>query len=258
MERGDYNKKSRDNYHKRRKKKECSICGTVFYGTDKQKNCAQHRYNRGVKKDNYIVYKTCKICGKTFYGKRTLCSDECHAQYINSLKKEKVLKKCDFCGKDILLFPCHVHEHNFCCRGCSAKWKFNKPNYKIRGHKHPSWKGGIKARDNSTLRIKRWREKVFLRDDYVCQFCGKGGNIMAHHIVAWADDINMRFNITNGITLCEVCHKNIHGGNFCKPINYEYTKNKCEKKGIRLRKKISNRIEELIRERGNRHSKESK
>jgi 5-methylcytosine-specific restriction endonuclease McrA len=59
---------------------------------------------------------------------------------------------------------------------------------------------------------KQWRYDVFLRDKFTCQKCGdaKGGNLNAHHIKPFAECPELRFEISNGITLCEDCHKQEH------------------------------------------------
>jgi hypothetical protein len=237
---------SNERYKRRLSKKNCGICGTPFTGTDKQKNCLNHRYH---KKESDLVkqriFKKCPICGKEFYGRNKNCSKGCYDIYIEKLKRGR-LKKCSYCGRHILTRPCHERKYNFCSKDCWFKFKKNKPNFKIRKDKHPQWKGGIKRRSTTTIRYKQWRESVYQRDNYKCVFCGNNRLITAHHIVAWSDDEQLRFYKTNGITLCKKCHKEIHANNFSKRLNYENTKNQCSSKGIRLRKKISNRIEELI------------
>lgn len=60
--------------------------------------------------------------------------------------------------------------------------------------------------------IKKWRKKVFDRDNYTCQNCldNTGGNLVAHHLYSYADNELVRYDIDNGITLCEKCHKKFH------------------------------------------------
>lgn len=57
-----------------------------------------------------------------------------------------------------------------------------------------------------------WRRKVYERDQYTCECCGddSGGNLNAHHLNGYNWDIENRFNIDNGITLCDICHKVFH------------------------------------------------
>lgn len=56
-----------------------------------------------------------------------------------------------------------------------------------------------------------WRNKVFERDNYVCQKCNsKGGSLNAHHINNYSSDKDNRTNIDNGVTLCKKCHRSFH------------------------------------------------
>ena len=79
-----------------------------------------------------------------------------------------------------------------------------------RGEKHPMWKGGISREYKEGFggkEYKRWRMEVFLRDSFTCQFCGvKGIYLTAHHIKSWAKFPELRFDVNNGVTLCEDCH----------------------------------------------------
>ena len=55
---------------------------------------------------------------------------------------------------------------------------------------------------------KDWRKKVFERDDYTCQECGKrGGDMEPHHIKEWCNYPELRLSVENGLTLCPVCHR---------------------------------------------------
>lgn len=69
----------------------------------------------------------------------------------------------------------------------------------------------IDKRDRGTIQYVAWRKKVFERDNYTCQKCGeKGGILNAHHIVHWAVCAEKRYEVSNGITLCEKCHRLVH------------------------------------------------
>lgn len=57
-----------------------------------------------------------------------------------------------------------------------------------------------------TVEYKIWRSSVFERDRYKCQKCGKGGYLEAHHIKSWATNPELRYDTSNGITLCRECH----------------------------------------------------
>ena len=61
------------------------------------------------------------------------------------------------------------------------------------------------ARNNTYY--KEWKDKVFKRDNYTCQCCGKrGGNLNAHHLYNFAEYEDLRYDVENGITFCERCH----------------------------------------------------
>lgn len=87
------------------------------------------------------------------------------------------------------------------------------------GEDCPAWKGGLSA-ENLLIRTSsdmiRWKKYVFERDDYTCQKCGvRNGNgksiiLNAHHIFPFAEYPEKRFDVDNGLTLCEDCHKAEH------------------------------------------------
>jgi hypothetical protein len=87
---------------------------------------------------------------------------------------------------------------------------------RFRGPDNPQWQGGhryIRQNWMSRYEYKDWRAAVFERDDYTCQMCGKpsNGDIEAHHIRPWAEFPELRFDVSNGITLCQPCHHSTKG-----------------------------------------------
>lgn len=87
----------------------------------------------------------------------------------------------------------------------------------LRGTSCPSYvdgKGAERRGLRLSLEYKRWRFDVCVRDEFRCQFCGdnRGGNLHAHHILPFAIFLLARFCVSNGITLCDVCHRGVHSG----------------------------------------------
>jgi len=99
-----------------------------------------------------------------------------------------------------------------------------------RGKDSPSWRGGISPiayRLRRGAKFKEWRESVFSRDNYTCQKCGSHGKrLHPHHIVSFSEILHallheygsenlynvalnskVLWDIDNGVTLCEKCHK---------------------------------------------------
>lgn len=59
---------------------------------------------------------------------------------------------------------------------------------------------------------KNWRMSIFMRDKFFCGLCGqKGKKLNAHHIQRWADVPELRYVVSNGVSLCEECHKQVTG-----------------------------------------------
>lgn len=89
----------------------------------------------------------------------------------------------------------------------------------LRGEECYNWKGGITS-ENDRIRnsqeYRYWRNSVYELDNYTCQCCGdsKGGNLSAHHIENFSEYEDKRFDIDNGITLCDSCHSPSIKGSF--------------------------------------------
>jgi len=85
------------------------------------------------------------------------------------------------------------------------------------GDKSPSWKGGITSENHkirSSFEMKLWRKQVFTRDNFTCQACGQiGGELRADHELPFALYPDLRFEVLNGRTLCDPCHKKIPTNN---------------------------------------------
>lgn len=86
----------------------------------------------------------------------------------------------------------------------------NKFNLGRRGADNPSWRGGLGTERHQAMgqiEYKAWRDAVFLRDNYTCQICDQyGGYLHADHIKPWKDAPELRYDPSNGRTLCVACH----------------------------------------------------
>lgn len=65
----------------------------------------------------------------------------------------------------------------------------------------------LDKRIRKSTKWEKWRNKVFERDNHICQICGeRGGKLHPNHIKKFSDYPELRFGLENGITLCEKCH----------------------------------------------------
>jgi hypothetical protein len=74
--------------------------------------------------------------------------------------------------------------------------------------KNPPSKGVLNRRIRASTKLQEWRKAVFARDKYTCQKCGaRNCYLQAHHIKQFAYHPELRFEVSNGQTLCKPCHK---------------------------------------------------
>lgn len=146
--------------------------------------------------------RQCLICGKDGVRKgRKYCSIVCAGIAYKGHKSTMKGKKF---GKE---FGEKVSK----AKKGKIPWNYGIPNFKGRGKNCHLWKGGvtkINAKIRSSLKYNNWVRAVFKRDNYTCQDCRKqGGNLEAHHVKDFATNATLRFKVSNGLTLCPLCHK---------------------------------------------------
>lgn len=92
-----------------------------------------------------------------------------------------------------------------------SKALLGKPQYHQRGEKNNFWKGGItptNTKIRESLEMKEWKRRVLERDNYTCVLCGVSGvKFEVDHIKPFAYFHELRFELSNGRTLCKPCHK---------------------------------------------------
>lgn len=59
------------------------------------------------------------------------------------------------------------------------------------------------------MSVSNWRKSVINRDKK-CIECGSLKNLHAHHIASWSKYPDLRISISNGVTLCNICHSKRH------------------------------------------------
>lgn len=97
----------------------------------------------------------------------------------------------------------------------AAAWR--RENFK--GENNPNWRGGRRKyeiyKERYGYQHKEWSKAVRERDGHTCQHCGiTGVKLHAHHVKPWQHHPENRFDVSNGLTLCEPCHQKVHGHRF--------------------------------------------
>lgn len=95
-----------------------------------------------------------------------------------------------------------------------SPWNKNKKCPQHGGENHSNWKGGVTSEHmkiRNSIETRLWREAIFSRDNWTCVKCNsKGGRLNAHHIKPFSKYPELRFAINNGMTLCRMCHIELH------------------------------------------------
>jgi 5-methylcytosine-specific restriction endonuclease McrA len=163
-----------------------------------------------------VVDLTGKVFGELVVIKRTA-----NREFSSGRSVVAWLCRCS-CGNSIEVTGTNLQSGSTRSCGCkSIEWRS--------GENNGSWKGGITpvyTKLRNGVKNQQWKEAVMDRDNYTCQCCGdaSGGNLNVHHIFPFGKILE-KFNITtqqegencrkmwdisNGITLCETCHKAFH------------------------------------------------
>ena len=153
------------------------------------------------------------------------------------------IKNCD----DVILYYCNKHKDYGLQKTSYWGLKHYEKNCRLchqpRGENHYNWKGGVSNendRDNDSYEYNRWRKSVFLRDNYTCQCCERSGcKLNAHHIKNYSSHKDIRYDVSNGITLCEECHLNSYNNSFHKIYG------NCNNDEIQLQEYLDIRRKEL-------------
>jgi hypothetical protein len=124
-------------------------------------------------------------------------------------------KKCLFCKKEFYVPGWQMETRKYCSSTCYGETLKNlgmESRFPDQSkEKHWNWQGGRSKEAESirkSTRYKKWRKAVFERDKYTCVFCGQvGRKLNADHIKPFSDFSELRFELSNGRTLCFECHK---------------------------------------------------
>lgn len=89
-----------------------------------------------------------------------------------------------------------------------------KKRPEISGEKSHFWKGGvtpINAKIRESLDSKLWKRNCLERDNWTCKKTGQvGGKLVVHHISNFSNNTELRFDVSNGITLSRESHREFH------------------------------------------------
>lgn len=158
-----------------------------------------------------IIFRKCAYCGASFGKKkhRVTPFNNAFCSVEHSILRQKEIAfrfECLVCQKTVFTQPAQIKARNrkTCSRECLSKLSRSRAIERRAGGytKHQLDRLARYSPEAST-----WRKSVFERDDYTCQICLKKGSYLeADHIKPWAFFPELRYELSNGRTLCRPCH----------------------------------------------------
>lgn len=184
--------------HKKRPDYICLTCCKIFYSANKKNNpkyCTRKCFQQRVKTDETIAKMSKAKKGKSPWNLGVnMWEGKIHPRGTLGMKG---LNKGRKASEETIQ-------------------KLRNSHYGIKypersGENHHFWRGGITP-ENMKIRksseYANWRRKVFERDNHTCVSCHKrGGTLNADHIMPFSTHRDLRFEVSNGRTLCDDCHR---------------------------------------------------
>lgn len=106
----------------------------------------------------------------------------------------------------------NFRKRKFCSRQCADAGGFRN-----KGADHHNWSGGTSKREGKQ---SAWARAVISRDGARCVECGaEGVELHAHHILPYKQYPALRWEVSNGTTLCAPCHWTAHSAVSANGVN---------------------------------------
>lgn len=197
----------------------CEACHKEYHkGGSMAGRVKHHNYcSFACKSTGRRIIVRCLTCGKDFErlkswvseGKKDYCSFACANQ---GMRVVKPILTCAFCGGQFERYPSEIkkmsergYTHVFCnhkCRAAMIAAQFNPPR---------PYAGPHTSAPRNGRKIQEWRKAVFERDNYTCQDCGATDVLLCgHHIKPYILYSALRYDVSNGQSLCYPCHEKRH------------------------------------------------
>ncbi len=153
------------------------------------------------------VTKPCRYCGVDIYRRASLASGCSTFFHMKCLKSSAYNFSCCICGKKTFTQPAQIKYRNRNTCSISCRSKKTRLVALQRRERDGYTKHQLDRLARYSPEAEKWRVSIFKRDNFTCQICGeRGGKLEADHIKPWAYFEELRFDLSNGRTLCRECH----------------------------------------------------
>lgn len=158
--------------------------------------------------------------------------------YVNSATKIKV--KHIKCGTIFDIRPENLANGHGCPNSLCCK-KHGKEHYRYNEDLTDEERFSDRK---SKKEYRDWRLAVYKAYNFSCDICRnkslKNNKIVAHHLESYDTNIDLRYDVTNGVALCECCHIDFHKKyGFGKNTAEQYREYKNNQDNIEVRCQIA-------------------
>lgn len=132
-------------------------------------------------------------------------------------EKARWVCECD-CGRETIVVSTKLKSGSTVSCGCFRAEQSRQRAVEGRaiGYRrreaHPRWNADLPESARAHRRepeVQIWRRQIVQRDGR-CLRCGSTDDLAAHHVLAYRDHPEVRFDLNNGATLCGGCHRAFH------------------------------------------------
>lgn len=145
-----------------------------------------------------------------------LCACDCGNEIVVSVHSLKTgnTKSCGCYNLDVLKSRVGEFSSSYGKPGLRGA---DNPAYGKRGPLNPNYNKDISEEERKELVWQRkslltrdFRKVVKERDGNACIICDSQENLVVHHLNGFKDNPELRFEPSNGVTLCFTCHNHFH------------------------------------------------
>lgn len=175
----------------------------------------------------------CVVCSNKFkvvparLGTAKFCSYKCAGEWRSKAylgennhrwKGGERTKTCPHCKKEYQWDGepyANWEKRKFCSKACA-----DKGGIRYTGADNGNWNPDPNKKKHRGNLHAKWQNAVISRDNGVCQDCGATNiELHAHHIKPYKSFPDLRYDVSNGITLCYKCHWSVHAAQNEKAVN---------------------------------------
>ena len=139
-------------------------------------------------------HKESNVISGASYSRRKSTQEEKYSR-IEKLRTGLNIE-CLNCGKEFYVPKCRLNSTKYCSIYCFYQYKREHVDRNQDWRDYPEY--------------DEWRKLVYKRDGWKCMICGSKEKINAHHIFEAINFEELRFDVNNGITICEKHHIKLH------------------------------------------------